>query len=680
MVRVLWTAGLAMMIAPMALALTVSTTVDRDTVRQGESFVVAYTVDEQIPEPDFSPIEADFEILHRGQNRSITVSSGQATVKNAWRLVLRPRRSGELALPAIQFGNQRSAPRTITVDAATADGGQDGDVRIEYRVDDRTPYVSQPVVVTVTVRTPEAVDELVVSEPEVVEGAGRIETLGSARKYESVQDNQRYQVHEQRYTLVPSAAGMLRLSPVEVHGRLDGASVIERSAPVELEVLRARASGPGQDGDMAPDDLFLEVEVDKQAPYIQEQVILTVRVLRAIAIENASLSMPAVSEGDAVIERIGRDRRYQASRDDRYYAVTERRYALFPQTSGPLTIEPIRLSASVPLPSPAGSTNGLWNRPLTRSVRIESAPRALSVKAPPAGAPDPWLPARQVTLEEEWPEPDTIEVGTPITRRITLSAQALMASQLPELEVPLPDAVKSYPERPRRETFDGELGLNGRLEQALAIIPSRAGALTVPELELEWWNTAKDRKETLRLPARTLQVAAGPALPPGEDAGSPAGPGISGGGTTQYPRMAWWVSLGLGLAWLATLALWWRDRRRAAAPGTGVPERAGAVSRRRAESRLRSACRAGDARAARDAMLVWGEACWPDRPPRSLGSVARAADDHVAAELAALQEALYAPQATAWQGDGLYRAVVSFDPAPNRERRGGHALKPLYEH
>lgn len=680
MVRLLWTGFLAMLVVPAALALTVTTTVDRDQVRPGESIVVDYAVDEQVPEPDFSPIEADFEILHRGQNRRITVASGQASVENAWRLVLRPRRSGELSLPAIRFGSQLSEPRTITVAAATADAGQSGDVHIDYRVDDRTPYVSQPVVVTVTVRTPEAIDELVVSEPEVVEGAGRIETLGSARQYETVQDNQRYQVHEQRYTLVPGAAGMLRLSPVEVHGRLNGASMIERSAPVELEVLRARASGSGQDDGVAPDGLFLEVEVDKQAPYIQEQVILTVRVLRAIAIENASLSMPTVSGGDAVIEQIGRDRRYQASRADRYYAVTERRYALFPQTSGPLIIEPVRLSASVPISSSGGNTSGFWNRSLTRSVRIESEPRELSVKAPPADAPDPWLPARRVTLEEDWPEPDTVEVGTPITRRITLSAEALMASQLPELEVPLPDSVKSYPERPRRETIDGELALSGRLEQSLAIIPSRTGPLTVPELELEWWNTATDRKETLRLPARTLQVAAGPALPPGEHGGPEAGSGAAAGGAAWYPRNAWWLSLGLGLAWLATLVLWWRDRRRAAAPGAGMPERTGTASRRRAETRLRDACRAGDPRAARDAMLEWGRACWPDQSPRSLGSLAGAVDDAVAAELAVLQEALYAPQATAWQGDGLYRAVVSFDPAQNRDRRGRHALKPLYEH
>lgn len=669
-----------MLVVPTALALTVTTTVDRDQLRPGESIVVAYTVDEQVPEPDFSPVETDFEILHRGQNRSITVSSGQAIVENAWRLVLRPRRSGELTLPAIQFGGQRSEPRTITVATASADADQDGDVRIDYRVDDRTPYVSQQIVVTVTVRTPEAVEELVVSEPEIVEGRGRIETLGSARQYDTLQDNQRYQVHEQRYTLVPNAAGMLRLSPVEVHGRINGASMIERSAPVELEVLRARASGSGRDHDVAPDDLFLEMEVDEQAPYIQEQVILNVRVLRAIAIENATLSTPVVSDGDAVIERIGRDRRYQVSRGDRYYAVTERRYALFPQTSGPLIIEPVRLSASVPISSAGGNTTGFWNQPLTRSVRIEAEPLELSVKAPPADAPDPWLPARHLTLEEDWLEPDNIEVGTPITRRITLSAEALMGSQLPELEVPLPDSVKRYPERPRRETIDSELGLNGRLEQAMAIIPSRAGPLTLPELELEWWNTATDRKETLRLPARTLTVAASPALPAGEGAGSEAGPGAAGDGAARHPRTAWWLSLGLGLAWLVTLVLWWRDRWHAVAPGAGTHERAGNASRRRAETRLRNACRTGDSRAARDAMLDWGLACWPDQPPRSLGSLARLADDAVAAELAALQDALYAPQMAAWQGDGLYRAVAAFHPAQTRLRRGGYGLKPLYEH
>lgn len=538
------------------MAVTVTTSLERERVRPGEPVVVTYTIDAEIPEPDFSPLEKDFEILHRGQSRNITLSSGESRVETAWNLVLRPRRDGELPLPPIRFGDQLSEARRIVV--------------------------------------------------------------------------------------AESAAG----------------------------------SG-GAPADEGPEDLFLEVEVDKRAPYVQEQVLYTVRVFHAVAIANATLSTPAVSGGDAVIERIAADRRYQVTRDGRRYAVTERWFAVFPQSSGALTIDPVRLSAAVRLPPTGGGTTRFWNQQLTRSVQVESEAESLDVKAPPARAPSPWLPARRLTIEEEWPDRDAVEVGTPITRRITVRADALMASQLPELDVPLPAGARSYPERPRRETGSGERGVSGRLEQSMAIIPVRAGTLTVPALELEWWNTGTDRRETLRLPARTLEVTGSPAPAVIGDPSSQAAPA----GGARPASIAWWLSFALGLAWLATLVLWWRQRRRAAAGGAvrGDAPAGGKASRRHLEKRLRRACRAGDPGAARDALLDWGRIIRPDQPPRSLGALGGITSAAVAAEIAALQEALYAPDAHAWRGDGLYRAVVSFDPDRNREHGACHALKPLYE-
>lgn len=672
MVKLLGALCLYLVAVQAATAVNVTTVVDRENVRPGESLVVTYSVDGRTADPDFSALEKDFRIVDRGQSRNITVSGGDASVEVLWRLVLEPRRSGKLSLPAVRFDDQLSDARTITVAEAAAARDSD-EVRIEYGVDDPTPYVHQQLVLTVKVRTPGSIEELDVSMPRVVQGDARVNKLGGDRQYETVRDSRRYEVYEQRYTLVPGSAGMLRLSPVEIRGRINGSAVSRRSAPLVLEVLRALASDPGRGDDVAPDDLFLEVELDKHSPYVQEQVLYTVRVLRAVAIENATLSKPVVSGGDAVIEQLGDDRRYQASRGGRRYAVTERRFVVFPQTSGTLTIGPVLLNASVPLPSAGINTTGFWNQPLTRSMRIESEPRALTVKAPPADAPSPWLPARSVTLEEDWPERDSVDVGAPITRRITLSADALMASQLPDLDVPLPDAVKSYPERPRRETSAGEQGVSGRLDQTMAIIPSEAGVLTVPALELEWWNTATDRKERARLPAHTLEVAA-ISVPPADEASRETAPS----GAAASGRAAWWLSLVLGLAWLATLVLWWRDRRRPGAAGESRRERP--VSRRRAEAGLQDACRAGDPRAARDALLAWGRACWPERPPPSLGALGQLSDDPVAAEIVALQEALYARHAASWRGDRLYEAVASFEPGGGGGGRRPHTLKPLYQH
>lgn len=677
MVRLLGTICLYLAAVHAAAALTVTTAVDRDTVRPGESIVVTYTVDGQVPDPDFSPLEKEFTIVERSRSRNVTVAGGETGIELAWKLVLEPAAGGALTLPPVRFGDQLSEARTVNVAQATPAKQANDDLRIEYSLDDPTPYVNQQLVLTVKVRAAGSIDELAVSTPQVVHGQARIDRLGGSRQYETVRGSRRYEVREQRYTVVPGAAGMLRLSPVRIEGRVNGAEISRRSEPLVVEVLKAVASGAGKDEAVAPEDLFLEVEVDKRAAYVQEQVQYMVRVYRAVAIENASLSKPTVRGGEAIVERLGDDRRYQAQRDGHRYAVTERRFAVFPQASGTLVIEPVRLSASVALPSAGGGSGSFWRQPLTRSMRVESEPRTLTVKAPPPGAPSPWLPAQRITLEEDWPERDTIELGTPITRRITLTAEALMASQLPDLDVPLPDGVKSYPERPRRATTGGGRapGFTGELEQTLAIIPARAGVLTLPALELEWWNTAMDRRETVSLPARTIEVTGSPSLPPAAD--TPAR--TTEAAPSPASRPGWWVAAGLALVWLATLALWWRDRRRlSAGPPAGTDVGA---SRRRAERRLRPACRAGDAAAARDALLDWARACWPDAPPRSLGALAAMTGGALASEIAALQRALYAPDADAWRGNELYDAVTAFRPGPAaRQRASAPALRPLYEH
>lgn len=652
---------------------TVVTTVDQDRITDGESVVVTYEVDSDAGQPDFTPLAKDFDIVDRNQSTSVSVVNSQATYRSTWSLVLMPKGAGELTLPAIRFGSESSEPRTIKVLGSAREPGYTGDVYIDYEVDDPEPYTNQQVLLTTKVYTAMNVADLNVSAPTIIEGKGSIDKLGRGREYQSVRGSRRYTVHEQRYSLVPRSTGPMKLSPIRVRGTLDGAPLNKRTAPLELEVLSTASAGAGEGREIGPRDLFLEAEIDKPAPYVQEQVRYTVRLFRSVALENATLSPPKVSGGDAVIERVGKDRQYRKKRGDRRYAVTERRFVVFPQTSGLLTIDPIQLQASVPLPYAGGGTSGFWNRPLTKPVRIESRALELTVRAPPADAPDPWLPARRVTLSEKWPEEDSLKVGTPITRHIIVTGDEMLASQLPELQVTLPEAVKSYPEQPQREDTAGQDGVSGRLEQTVALIPAQAGTFTVPAIELSWWNTRTDEKETLRLPAHVLHVAAGAeAAPPGDTAAA--------GAPAPAPRTGWWTSLGLGIAWALTLGLWWWDRRRLVDPNRDAVPDAAVESRRRTEKKLQQACRAGDPRRARDALLDWARVCWPGHPPRSLGTLARMADEAAAAEIGALQQVLYAPEGASWQGDGLYRAVSRWSIAAPRGGDGGDVLKPLYQH
>ena len=93
------------------------------------------------------------------------------------------------------------------------------------------------------------------------------------------------------------------------------------------------------------DDLFLEVDATPENTYLQSQIIYTLRVYTRININQARLNEPELS--DAVIERLGEDSNYNTQINGVAYSVTERKYALFPQKSGALTINPIVLTAEV---------------------------------------------------------------------------------------------------------------------------------------------------------------------------------------------------------------------------------------------------------------------------------------------------------------------------------------------
>ena len=95
-----------------------------------------------------------------------------------------------------------------------------------------------------------------------------------------------------------------------------------------------------------PAKIFLESTIDKKTGWVQSQFIYTVRLLRTVNIAGASITAPETSDPDAIIEQIGEDT-YQTTRNGIRYEVYERRYAIFPQKSGRLKINPATFEGRV---------------------------------------------------------------------------------------------------------------------------------------------------------------------------------------------------------------------------------------------------------------------------------------------------------------------------------------------
>jgi hypothetical protein len=484
-------------------------------------------------------------------------------------------------------------------------------------------------------------------------------------------------------SLMPRHAGEVAIPPVCFGS--------DCSAALPIRVTPEAQAGP----ETAIGDLDLQVTVEPQQAVAGAQLLLTVRLLRRVDLLQASLTEPQPEGLETMVRKLGDDRSYESRMDGRRYQVIERRYALFPQAAGTLTLPALQFDGRIATGSsrfdPFGNTS--------RRVRKHSRPLRVEIQPLPGDANGrPWLPAQKLTLDDSWPRrPVRMTVGEPVTRTLTLQALGLPAAQLPELNLNVPEGFKSYPDQPARDDQAGVDGLLGTLRQKIALVATRPGRFSLPALDLDWWDTSEQRWQTAHLDPLEIEVmpaagtvAATPAKPTSQATDQPApapaaiktdatAPPAAAAPTVTPQRHAgfWpWLALGLGLGWLATLLLWWRQNRRpkrAARPAT--PNNA--QQEKNARQALERAARANDARATRQALETWSRTLRPQPEPAGLEGLCADAPAELRAEIERLNRALYAPAEQPWTGTDLLQALRQW-PRPRKSHAAGDALPELY--
>ena len=438
-------------------------------------------------------------------------------------------------------------------------------------------------------------------------------------------------------------------------------------------------------------DIVLEVDASPRAPYVQQQVIYTVRLLHRVELSSPRFS-PLATSTDAIIKPLGEGRQYVERRNGVSYDAYERRYAIYPQQSGAMVIDPLVLTTQV-----VRGTRSLFD-PFSRALqtqRVSAEKLSLEVRPVPPGFPHDatWLPARRVRLNEEWsPNEATADTGTPLSRTVFLWADGLVAGQLPEIEFMAPAGTKIYPDQSQSSEKDSNNGFTAVLQQKFAVIANAPGDIEFPPIDLPWWNVETDTLEYARLPQRTVNfvAAATDATQPGNTDGEGAVqiPITVETSTAQANGAArpWIIATGtLALAWLATLALWWSSTRggsttRAAEEPASDTRTASLAAASRA---LKRACNANDPQAARQAMLDWGRGHPRGQYCRSLRDVAALAETTAFNEaLHELERVVYGPQDKSWDGGVLWRAF-QHEPRPrpveNRPGAGRVELPQLFK-
>ena len=463
------------------------------------------------------------------------------------------------------------------------------------------------------------------------------------------------------FVLMPRRAGQLTIPSISI-GK-------EHSDALMITVSEPSYAPPGEA------DVFVTSEVDFGETYVQAQVLLTVKIYRAVATRQPALREPIISGVETLSELAGDDRSYEAIIDGTAYQVVERVYALYPQESGEIEISPARFEARV-----------LRDGRITGRKVYESEPRSvtvLPVPAPPTDYADAiWLPARSLQLFEDWSrQTDEIKAGEPLTRHVTISVLGQLETQIPALDPPSVAGINVYPDKPELSRRIESGGIRGVRKDQYAMIATGEGAVVLPALEVPWWNIATGEWQVARLPERSINILpSGETLQPAPRAAvtvEEAEESTEATTTVAAPDRFWRsVSELLVAVWLVTVLAWWWSSRPKQGPGEVAPI---PVHKRQAKQlkAARKAAVAGDSAGVRQAMIEWGLLQWPDNAPRSIGVIAQRVSSPLADELQNLSSLSYGQKSGDWDGEALANAIRSFSVLKDEVIEKGEFLPPL---
>ncbi len=460
----------------------------------------------------------------------------------------------------------------------------------------------------------------------------------------------------------------------------------EMSKPLSINVV---AKAPSTNGN-TKDDIFIEIDINTKKPYVQAQVIYTVKLYRAVVTNNASLSEPELTGGQAIVNKLGEDSSFETQRNGKRYVVIKRQYVIFPQSSGNLKIEPLIFQGQT------GGAGGFFSfdpyAPQSKSIVKRSDGIELDVKPiPDSFTGDTWLPANQLTIQEQWSvDPSRLKQGEATTRTLTLIANGLAASNLPAIKSHLPTSLKQYPDQPEFEEKNNANGYIGIRRDKMAIIPTAGGNYTLPAIKIPWWNTDTDQMEIAELPERLIHVKADATVQTDKNnkqavttnamltdaSDNEAQSEITTIDTTAEESLWKWLSLFLLVLWLATLSILWKSKRIPVVDNNKSDKK---TTIQHCVKKIQQACKSNDPKTTKQALLEWANNLWPEKRINNINAIKEYCDEDFKNKLDGLNNCLYGKTSSAWDGMVFLMSFESQSFEKKKSTVTSGKLEPLYK-
>lgn len=350
------------------------------------------------------------------------------------------------------------------------------------------------------------------------------EVLGrSESTHFSLVNNQTQVIKSIGYALMPHQAGEFTIPAASlVYG---GQTYYSR--PVTVKVVKGKVAPPvvpqvpsqppaprgkppaasqPQASEDAPSTprLFVQTAVDKKEAYVNEQITLTIQLYcNRLQIDNLSYTPPPTV--GFLEESLGKQRDYDKVADGLLYRVSEVTTAVFPISSGELTIGPAELKGDILVPVQRrrrGFFDDFFGEDFFLSsferkpFSLSSKPIALKIKPlPKNGRPEDFGGAVGSFSLEVSAQPLTVKVGEPITVTMKVSGVGSIDSASPPV-IKTGAGFRTYPPEvaTKKKVTAGKIGGEKVFKQV--IVPLEEGGTEIPAVSFSYFDPGPGKYRT----------------------------------------------------------------------------------------------------------------------------------------------------------------------------------------
>jgi hypothetical protein len=174
--------------------------------------------------PDLSPLQRDFDVVGTSQSSQFNIINGASQMETEWQISLLPKHPGDIVLPSIQVGNEKTAPQLIHVTSARGGASslidtQKNDLFIETNVVPKEAYIQEQFVYTLKLFYNRTIENPYLIGPDLADA--KISQTGQDIVYTTNKNGRYYRVLERTYLITPKNVGKFKIGSPILKGYVD---------------------------------------------------------------------------------------------------------------------------------------------------------------------------------------------------------------------------------------------------------------------------------------------------------------------------------------------------------------------------------------------------------------------------------------------------------------------------